>query len=263
MSGTAWPAKLIVVDQGSGRHAARWLEELDARGIACRYIASSETGIAAATNRGLEAVDTPFVAVTHDDCRVAPDWLATLSRRVRLIGVAVLTGRVEPEGPGVAVTVVTSRKPVTYTHPLVDGDVLFPPNMGFPMRVLERVGFLDEHPSLFFAGEDSEWAYRCLRAGIPIVYDPDVMVGHLAWQTKGDLPAIYRRYATGQGAFYGKYLLQRDAFIALRAARDLARGPWLLLRGAVTRNDELLAMGRGEVIGIPLGIVRGMRGRRR
>jgi GT2 family glycosyltransferase len=255
--GSHWPVGLIVVDQGSSPAVAAWVDRLRAVGLQAEHLPSSETGIAAATNRGLERVRTPFVAVTHDDCRVAGDWVATMAARLASSGMVVLTGRVEPEGEGAISAVMTSPTPVTYTEPLVDGDVLFPPNMGFPMRVPERIGYFDEHPSLRYAGEDNDWAYRALRAGVPIVYDPTVVVRHVAWQR--DIGPIYRRYARGQGAFYGKFLRRGDRFIARRAARDLLRGPWLLARGLATRNHDLTAMGRGEVAGILPGILAGMR----
>jgi GT2 family glycosyltransferase len=255
--GSHWPAALIVVDQGASPAVASWVERLRAAGLEAEHLPSRETGIAAATNRGLERVRTPFVAVTHDDCRVADDWVATMAARLASSGMVVLTGRVEPEGEGAISAVKTSPTPATYTEPLLDGDVLFPPNMGFPMRVPERIGYFDEHPSLRYAGEDNDWAYRALRAGVPIVYDPTVVVRHVAWQR--DILPIYRRYARGQGAFYGKFLRRGDRFIARRAARDLLRGPWLLARGLATRNHDLTAMGRGEVAGILPGILAGMR----
>jgi GT2 family glycosyltransferase len=257
--GSHWPAALIVVDQGSSPSVAAWVGRLRMAGLKAEHLPSTQTGIAAATNRGLERVSTPFAAVTHDDCRVARDWLATMAAGLAEAGTAILTGRVEPEGEGAISAIKTLPTPVVYTKPLLDGDVLFPPNMGFPMRVPERIGYFDEHPSLRHAGEDNEWAYRALRAGIPIVYDPSVVVRHVAWQR--DILPIYRRYARGQGAFYGKFLRRGDPFIARRAARDLLRGPWLVVRGLATRNHDLTAMGRGEVTGILPGILAGMRGR--
>jgi GT2 family glycosyltransferase len=148
---------------------------------------------------------------------------------------------------------------------MIDRDVLFPANMAFSPTLLERIGYFDEHPSLRLAGEDNEWAYRALRAGVPIVYDPDILVSHLAWQAADSLPGLYERYARGQGAFYGKHLRRADLFIARRIARDLLRAPWLLLRGFVTGNEQLVAMGLGEVRGLIPGILAGMtnRGARR
>lgn len=258
-AGTVWPAEVIVVDQSRTDLIAPWVERLQLAGLSVTHLRSDESGIAAATNRGLERVPTPYVATTHDDCRVRADWLETISARVRVIGDAIVTGRVEPEGDGVVLTIVTSAEPRTYTRPMIDRDVLFPPNMAFPIRLLERIGYLDEHPSLRLAGEDNEWAYRALRSGIPIVYDPDAIVSHVAWQARGALNDVYRRYARGQGAFYGKYVRRGDPFIMRRAIRDLVRAPWLVLRGAVSRNGELLALGWGEVTGLPAGLVVGFR----
>jgi GT2 family glycosyltransferase len=257
--GNVRPARIVVVDQGRTDVAVPWIDRLTAAGLSIEHVRSGETGIAAATNRGLERVRTPFVATTHDDCRVDADWLATISTRVRAAGEAIVTGRVEPQGDGVVLTIVTSTVPRTYTEPMIDRDVLFPPNMAFPMRLLKRIGYLDEHPSLRRAGEDNEWAYRALRARIPIIYDPDAVVSHVAWQTRRELKDVYRRYARGQGAFYGKYVRRGDPFILKRTVRDLVRAPWLVLRGALTRNAELLAMGWGETTGLPAGVLAGLR----
>jgi hypothetical protein len=117
---------------------------------------------------------------------------------------------------------------------------------------------MDEHPSLRLAAEDNEWAYRALRARVPIDYEPEAVVSHVAWQERTAVRALYRRYARGQGAFYGKYLRRGDPHIALRAARDLARAPWLVLRGVLSGNEELLSMGLGEIIGLPAGLLAGL-----
>lgn len=256
--GTFWPARLLVVDQSHREQVSERIAALRARGLDAVHVPMAQTGISAATNRGLACVETPYVAVTHDDCRVRVDWLERIAARLPHIDDAVLTGRVEPEGDGLVLTIKTAREPATYRAPLLHSDVLFPPNMAFPVRLLERVGWFDEHPSLATAGEDNDWAHRVLRAGLPIIYDPTIVVGHLARYRSEDLPGLYRRYARGQGAFYGKWLRRGDLFIARRAIRDLVRAPWLLARGLTTRNPDLVAMGRGEVEGLLPGVVAGL-----
>jgi GT2 family glycosyltransferase len=256
--GKVWPAEVIVVDQGATSGVARSIERLSRRGLVITHMRSNEVGIAAGTNRGLERVRTRFVATTHDDCRVHADWIERLSVRVREVGDRILTGRVEPRGDGMVLTVMTRREPAAYSAPLIDRDVLFPPNMAFPIRLLERVGYFDEHPSLRLAGEDNEWAYRALRMEIAIVYDPEIVVDHIAWQDPHRRIFLYRRYARGQGSFYGKYLRRGDRFIFRRTIRDLVRAPWLVLRGAATRNRDLLAMGVGAVTGLPAGLLAGL-----
>jgi GT2 family glycosyltransferase len=260
-AGTVWPYEIIVVDQGTGDETAAWIDRLRATGVRAVHVRSQERGIAAATNRGLERVHTVFAALTHDDCLVSRDWLEKASARVRELEEAVLTGRVEAKGDGVVLTVVTAPEPAVYTEPLVDRDVLFPANMVLSTRVLDRVGYFDEHPSLWLAGEDNEWAYRALRCGVSIVYDPGIVVAHVAWLKREDLLRIHRRYARGQGSFYGKYLRQGDRFIVRRTIRQLLRAPWLLLRGIINRNPNLVAMGFGEVTGLLPGIVSGIQRR--
>ena len=60
--------------------------------------------------------------------------------------------------------------------------------MGMP----QQIGYFDEHPSLRYAGEDNEWAYRALQAGLPIVYGPTVgrAPRGLAAQHPPDLPTL-------------------------------------------------------------------------
>ena len=50
-AGSAWPAELIVVDQGASPAAAGWAERLRVRGINARHVPSTGTGIAAGTNK--------------------------------------------------------------------------------------------------------------------------------------------------------------------------------------------------------------------
>ena len=83
-------------------------------------------------------------------------------------------------------------------------------------------------------------------------------MSHLAWQDPRRRTALYRRYARGQGSFYGKYLRRGDLFILKRSLRDLARVPWLVARGAATRNKELLEMGLGEASGLLPGLLAGL-----
>lgn len=257
-AGTVWPTRLIIVDQGRDARPRPSVVRLRGRGLDVLHLESDRRGISAATNLGLAHVVTTFVAVTHDDCRVGHDWLERVETRLSQVPDAIVTGRVEPVGEGIVLTVKTHEEAAIYTSPRLDGDVLFPPNMGFAVRLLERIGRFDEHPSLATAGEDNEWAHRALRSGVPIHYDPTVVVGHLARHRTSDVPALYRRYARGQGAFYGTWLRRGDPFIACRTARDLVRAPWLLLRGLATRNRELVWMGRGEIAGLLPGIVAGL-----
>jgi GT2 family glycosyltransferase len=108
---------------------------------------------------------------------------------------------------------VTAAEPITYRKPLRDRDVLFPANMGVALRVFDRVGGFDENPLLNWAAEDNDWAYRALRGGVPIVYDPT-----RAWSSgtsRGGRRPKYRRPTAAT----------RSAKALLRQAHP-ARGPF-------------------------------------
>jgi GT2 family glycosyltransferase len=253
----AWPAELLVVDQSRSAEIATHLDELRHRGLNATHLPMRGTGIAAAMNHGLREVRTTLVGVTHDDCKVDEHWLQCLRDRLPPEAAVVVTGRVLPETGGDVPSVITSTKPATYTRPH-DGDVLFPANMLFPARLWDAVGPMDEDPLLARAAEDNEWAYRVLRAGIPIVYQPKAVVVHLAWRSEAELEEVIWTYARAQGAFYGKYVRRADLHLARRAALDLGRAVWWLARGSALRDRALALRGRAGTVGLVQGILSGI-----
>lgn len=256
--GSELPARVIVVDQGSSTEILRWLEELEDLDIRTRYIASSQTGRASGVNRGIERVDTEFVAITDDDCLVARDWLRNMRAHLVAAPDTVVTGRVEAAGDEEVPMVVTSTSPATYDRPRLKFDSLSGGNMGVSLDVLDRVGLLDEDPALR-CSEDGEWAYRALRGGVRIRYAPDVVVHHYGWRDAGSRQRQYREYALSTGGFYGKYLRRGDWFIGLRAAVHYVRELRRFLRGIVGRNAEDLRMAWSCLRWLPRGMLVGFR----
>ena len=56
------------MEQGSNPDVVDWLKRVQELGITVKHIRSSQRGRSAGINRGLEQVDTRFVAITDDDC---------------------------------------------------------------------------------------------------------------------------------------------------------------------------------------------------
>jgi GT2 family glycosyltransferase len=208
-------------------------------------------------NRGLEQVQTRFVAITDDDCFVDRDWLDRMVSRLREYSEAIVTGRVEPAGKDMIV-VVTTQKPAVYYKPRLKFDSMSGGNMGTSMAVIGRVGLFDEDPLLRTA-EDGEWAYRALKAGVPIVYAPEVAVRHFGWRDGTKRSIQYQGYARSHGGFYGKYIRRGDWFIALRAILHHVRAFRRWVRGSLTGNDELAHYGRAYLTGLLPGIVASMK----
>lgn len=256
--GDAWPARLIRVDQGTNPLVGEWVAAQTGRGLRVEHHRAPRKGRAAAVNRGLERVQTPFVAITDDDCFVAPDWLGRLTDHLRRSPETIVTGRVEAVGGEEVVAIVTSRVPATYRRPRLRHDSLSGGNMGAALSILEKIGPLDEDPCLATA-EDCEYSYRALRRGVPIAYLPDVLVSHLGWRDAGQREATYRSYARSRAGFYGKYLRRGDWFIALRVGVQLMRASRRWLSGIIRRDVDRTLHGRAYVLGLVPGLVAGWR----
>ncbi len=255
--GTTWPSRLILIDQGDSPQVSVWARQLRSVGFNAEHMPSAQRGRAAGVNRGLERIETCFVAVTDDDCFVDPDWLENMVARLRTYPEAIVTGRVEAAGDG-AVMVVMSPEPAIYHRPRLKFDTMSGGNMGTSKAVIERIGLFDEHPSLRTA-EDGEWSYRALRCGVPVIYAPEIAVRHFGWRDEDKREAQYRDYARSHGGFYGKYLRQGDWFIALRAIIHHLRALRRWLRGVMIRDQEATLYGRAYFTGLLPGIIAGFR----
>ncbi|MDX1437510.1 MAG: glycosyltransferase, partial [Anaerolineales bacterium] len=236
-SGTAWPQAILVVDQSASSAVAGLMERINELGISGRYIPSSQRGRSAGINRGLEHVETRFVAITDDDCFVEETWLERMAAHLRRHPGGIVTGRVEAAGEDMIV-VVNSPEPAIYRRPRLAFDSMSGGNMATSMDVFDRVGYFDEHPSLA-TSEDGEWSYRALRHGAYIVYTPEAGVRHFGWRDEKGRERQYRGYARSHGGFYGKYLRKGDTFIAMRALLHFVRATRRWVRGALSGDQEM------------------------
>ena len=257
VSGSAWPGGLVVVDQGRNPQVASWLDELQSTGIKTQYFPSDQRGRASGVNRGLELAQTRFVAVTDDDCFVDEDWLENMVNHLRQNPKAIVTGRVEA-GTDDVIVVVTSQTPSVQRRPYLTFDHMSGGNMGTSLDVLNKIGLLDEDPRVRTA-EDGEFAYRALRAGVPIIYAPDVALRHFGWRDEDQRSDQYRDYAISHGGFYGKYLRKGDWFIALRAAAHHLRASRRWIKGTLQGDLEARQYAQAYLAGLVPGIVAGMR----
>lgn len=257
--GSSWPGSVIVVDQGMEPAIPAMLRRLREVGMGTLYLPSGERSRAAGINRGLERTQTRFVAITDDDCFVAKDWLEKMTRRLRANPERIFTGRVGLAGnEDLAFSTVTSREARLYTKPPLKIHPFIGGNVGMSMEVVGRVGFFDEHPCLASA-EDSDYGYRALRLGIPIAYDPEIIVHHYHWRDASQRAARYADYARSQGGFYGTHLRSGDPLILLQAVRALVRSPVRWARGLLLGDRELVDSGRASTLNVLPGIIAGLR----
>ncbi len=255
--GSVCPGCIIIVEQGTNEDVADWLNRVQELGIRVKHILSDQHGRSAGINRGLERADTRFVAITDDDCFVREDWLIKMASKLRLSPDAVITGRVEAAGEDMIV-VVDSLLTSVQTHPRLKFDSMSGGNMGTSLAVFRKVGLFEEDPVMATA-EDAEWAYRALRKGVIIRYEPEIVLAHFGWRDKSKRAEQYRHYALSHGGFYGKYLRRGDVFILMRAAGHFFRALRRWMRGKLTCDAELVLLGRAYCTNLLPGILAGWR----
>lgn len=107
--------------------------------------------------------------------------------------------------------------------------------------------------------EDAEWAYRALRKGISLHYEPDVVVAHFGWRDERKRVEQYQQYALSHGGFYGKYLRQGDLFILARAAGHFMRALRRWIMGRVKGDAELVLLGKAYCLNLLPGVLAGIR----
>jgi GT2 family glycosyltransferase len=198
------------------------------------------------------------VAAIDDDCLAEAGWLEAMAWHLGKNPGQIVTGRVEAAGDGTPQTVVTSTVPYLMSHLTIQNlSPLATGNMGVSQEVAQRIGDFDEN---LFTAEDTDWAYRAMRMGVPILYTPDVIVYHHHWRDRLQSSTNYQDYAKGLGAFYGKHLRQRDFSMILRVLLVLFRGAKSLLKGWISQDQDLSQDGYARLTKLIPGLMNGLMG---
>ena len=249
------PAEILVSDQSGDPATARTVAEF--AGAGARLVPCPGRGIGRAINRVLAEATEATVMVTHDDCTVAPDWVAAGDRHMTGYRHGMVTGRVMPVGdPRRVPSTKTDHIPWNFTRTTID--VLYPMNMACDREALVAMGGFDEQ--LVPAAEDNDLCYRWTKAGRPLRYVPDMTVFHHDWRSIPDLKRMYVGYARGQGMFFAKHLRAGDVVFLryiVREFRHAAVG--LAIRALTPWRRRPPDWRTGVFTGLPVGLWRGWR----
>jgi len=168
--------EVVVVDDGSSAATAQVLAGERAAGILQLRTLRHERnrGPAAGRNSGWRVARAPLVAFIDDDCRPSGSWLAAALAAAERHPGAIVQGRTLPDPDELPAPMLISR---TVRIERLSGSYETC-NIVYPRELLERLGGFDEGFAPWGAGEDTELAWRALRAGARAVFAPDALVHH-------------------------------------------------------------------------------------
>jgi GT2 family glycosyltransferase len=192
--------EIIVVNDGSSDGTDAYLAKLAAEGR-ITYVSHPNRGLAASRKAGLEHARGELIAFTDDDCILPPNWLMRLAEHLKdpfVAGVGGATATGNPDNLQAVTNDLTTnyfKSVLTSTEkaaPFLTGN-----NIAYRKAVLDRVGGPD--PRFRMGAEDRDLAYRVMRSGGRLVYDPDIIIRHF---NDADLGGFVRHhYHFGQGSW--------------------------------------------------------------
>jgi GT2 family glycosyltransferase len=162
------------------------------------YVMEPKPGLDFARNRAIQAATSEIIAFVDDDVTVDSYWLKALYRTfIEHPDVATVTGLVLPaelqteaqirfeQRGGFEKKFVTTRYDQTLPghpfYPCLGGKFGTGCNMAFRRQVLLELGGFDEAldtGTSLPGGGDTDMFYRVIRAGYPLIYEPQFLVFH-------------------------------------------------------------------------------------
>jgi glycosyltransferase involved in cell wall biosynthesis len=204
--------EIIVVDNGSTDAtmtlASQWAETA---ALAVRVIYEPRQGLAIARNAGVRDASGDILVFTDDDCQVSPCYIRKLLDHYTKDQEPVIRGgRVERGDPrDLAFTIKTDPMPARLRYDVHPGGFILGCNMAMTREIIERIGTFDERfgaGSPFKAAEETDYFYRAYLAGIPVEYQPDMVVFHYHGRRDvGELRKLHHGYSVGNGALHAKH----------------------------------------------------------
>lgn len=185
--------EVVVVDNASTDATPAVVRRL---GVTC--VRESERGPGPARNRGVRAGGGEIVAFTDADCVVARDWLRELMAPFAADdGVLAVAGECVAYPPTTPVQrYMMVRRPCMQKAALAAARPYFATgNVAFRRSVFARVGLFD---SRFITGEDQDFAWRFLAAGLTFRYAPNAIVFHR--HRAGGWPFFLQQLGWAEGA---------------------------------------------------------------
>ena len=178
IDGTHEKPNQVVVVNGGSEQADRIVESFMGKtGVELKLVKTVNKNLAASRNVGLPYCMGDVIAMTDDDARVFPDWVAQMKR----------THEEHPEAGAVGGQILASENYrfinrianyVVFSTVLHAGYVRQVPgvNCSYKKEAVQKVGRYDE---TLFRGEDVDFNWRVKKEGYEIFHDPKIRVFHV------------------------------------------------------------------------------------
>jgi glycosyltransferase involved in cell wall biosynthesis len=234
--------EVIVVDNGSTDETAAVCagSEASFHGRLHRIFLPNP-GKSRAGNVGFASARGSIIAFLDDDVLPRRDWLGVVWHEFSADpDLGAISGRVELANAADLPIAIRRQDERMEFRSLDDAFHLFIGcNLAVRRTLIERSGLFDPNlgpGSRFGVAEDADFFYRAWRAGGKLVYVPSLFVHHDHGRRMREAKlAVARGYILGRGAFYAKYVLQRDSIVARAFYWELKSG----CSSLVSREDEL------------------------
>ena len=241
--------EVIVVDNGSLDNSVELAREAGVRVIAL----ATNTGFAAAVNRGIEASTGTWLAIINNDVELGSHWVQTLAAGATVAGAWFATGKLLDAGRrdfidgtydaicagGTAWRCGAGR----LDQPLWNREkpIRFPAFTAILVRkeLFDRAGLLDEGLESYL--EDVEFGLRCATKGFSGIYVPSAVAYHRGSATLGrwhrdtvrrisrnQVLLLARYYPAGWILKCGWRVIVAQGLWGLLALRHGAGWPWML-----------------------------------
>jgi len=180
------PYEVLIVDNNSNDDTRGVVEQaIESSPVPLTLLFEPRQGVSYGRNTGILHARAGIIAITDDDCRPVPEWIASIVRAFdKYPDVDCIGGKVVPAwpdhvpswfnglqtGPLATCEHGDEDRPVDADHAAM---CLLTANLALRRRVFEKVGmFSTEYPR----GQDREIQLRMWRAGCRGIYVPDVVV---------------------------------------------------------------------------------------
>jgi len=205
--------RLIIVDQNDDARAKQSLSDFlaDAR---VEYVHSRTRGLARARNIAISMADEGIIAMTDDDCEVAPNWISRaiesfdVSDRIGMMLGNVLRGDHDSDAgfiPGYVRQSPFLAKSIA-DKSSVEG---IGASMAIRKSMWRKLGGFDEMlgaGAQFESADDTDFIIRALLSGYFVYENPQAVVTHYGFRAHSDAETLTSGYLRGIGATIAKHL---------------------------------------------------------